>query len=217
MTTATTFISNELESYLESLSADKKHSLQEIFASGSRFGKQEMQISWLQARFLKLILQISQAKKVLEIGTFVGFSASVIADALPIDGSVTTCEINTDHFNQALNNFEKFNLTQKIIPLLGDAKNTILAKQINSTIYDVIFLDGDKENYSFYFENLKNNLKKGGLFIVDNILFKGEVIQNEMSNYARGIVELNNLFKNSDEFFVSHVTLGDGMLLAYKK
>lgn len=216
MSTMTTIITKELEEYLESLSENKKDHLNEIFESGSLFNKKEMQISWLQASLYKLLITLTHSERILEIGTFVGFSAAVAAEAIPKNGEVTTIEIIEDYYKKSIENFNKFSINN-INPKLGDAKEIILRDEIKEEKYDLIFLDGNKENYPFYFHNLKDNLRKGGLFLVDNILFKGEVINSNKSNHAKGISELNELFSASDEFIISHITIGDGLMIAIKK
>lgn len=217
MTTRTTPITSELEAYLESVSIRKDANLENIFESAAIFGKQEMQISWLQTTFLQLLVKMTRAQHVLEIGTFVGFSASVIANALQPNGRVTTCENVEAHYQAAVSNFNEFGFSEKITAKLGDAKQLVLEPDIQNQTFDIVFLDGDKENYPYYFDALKNNLRKGGLFIVDNTLFKGEVVQLSKSGYAKGIEALNRKFFDSDEFDISQITLGDGMLVALKK
>ena len=217
MSIMTTQITKDLENYLEEISINKKEYLNKIFESGNLFQKRDMQISWLESKLYQLLIMLNGSKNILEIGTFVGFSSAIAEDVLAKDAKITTCEIVEEHYNQALKNFKKFNLLEKINPILGDAKKIILSNEIQNQEFDLIFLDGDKENYPFYFFNLKDRLKKGGLFLVDNTLFKGDVINRKKSNYAQGINELNHIFKTSNEFFISHVTIGDGLLIAIKK
>lgn len=217
MSTMTTHITEELENYLENLSINKKEHLNYIYESGSKFNKKEMQISWLESKLYQLLIMLNNAKNILEIGTYVGFSSAIAEDMLPKDAMITTCEIVEEHYNEAIKNFKKFNLLDKINPKLGDAKELIMHNDIQKQTFDIILLDGDKENYPFYYYNLKDNLKSGGLFLVDNTLFKGDVINKNKSHYANGIDELNHIFKNSNEFFISHVTIGDGLLIAIKQ
>jgi len=217
MSIMTTHITNKLENYLENLSIDKKEHLNYIFESGSKFNKKDMQISWLESKLYQLLIMITGAKNILEIGTYVGFSSAIAENVLPKDAKIITCEIVEKYYNEALKNFKKYNLLNKINPILGDAKEIILNKNIQKKKLRTILRDGDKENYPFYYYNLKDTLKKGGLFLVDNTLFKGNVIDKNKSNYAKGIDELNHIFKTSNEFFISQVTIGDGLLIAVKQ
>jgi len=217
MSTMTTDITNDLEQYLELISTKKTNEELEIFNSAKQFGKEDMQISWLQARFYQLLITLTNVNNILEIGTFVGFSATIAAKSLPENGKLISCEIEKKYYEQAVKNINKFNYNNKIEVILGDAKNTILENKISKNIYDLIFIDGGKENYPFYFKNLKNNLRKGGVFLIDNTLFKGEVIAKNKSEHAKKINELNNILAEEDDFMISHITLGDGMLIAIKK
>lgn len=216
MTISTTAISVELEAYLTSISAHKDLDLLRTFESADQFGMKAMQISWLQANFLQLILSLVNPASVLEIGTFVGFSASVIAKAIPAESRVITCEHISSYYDQAVANFSRSGLADKVEPIFGDAKKTVVSSKVQAAMFDLIFLDGDKANYAFYFDALREKLRPGGLFIADNILFKGEVIMRSKSAHATGIARLNDLFAGAEDFQISHLTIGDGMLIARK-
>jgi len=217
MSTMTTIITNEIEEYLNSMSLNKTDEELEIFNSGKKFGKEDMQISWLQARFYQLLINLTNTKNILEIGTFVGFSAAIASKVLPKDGKLISCEIEQKYYEEATKNIKKFHYSDKIEIVLGDAKTTILEDKISNNVYDLIFIDGGKENYPFYFKNLKNNLKRGGIFLIDNTLFKGNATSNNRSKKSNGVHELNKLFTQQDDFQISHITLSDGMLIARKK
>ena len=175
-----------------------------------------MQISWLQASFLQMLVKISGAQNILEIGTYVGFSASVLATATPQIKSVTTCEILPEYHKKASENIIEYGLSNIITPLLGDAKEIITNSQLIEKKVDILFLDGDKENYGYYLDIAISILPPGGLFIADNTLFKGELIGGN-SNYSVGIRKLLEDIKQHPSFDISHVTIGDGMLIARRK
>merc|ERR1711974_444668 len=118
-------------------------------------------------QLLKMLLKISGAKRILEIGTFTGYSAVMMAEALPEDGEVITLEMNLKYQKIAQNHFDKSQAGHKVTMIRGNAQNTI--KELNGT-FDLVYLDGDKLRYSFYFEQVMPFLNSGVLIIADNVL-----------------------------------------------
>lgn len=216
MSTTTTHITPFLENFLIESTHLNEPFLRKIFESGDEFGKKAMQISWLQAAFLQMLIKISDSRNILEVGTYVGFSASVLATASPHVKSVTTCEILPEHHRRATANIEEHGLTDRITMLLGDAKELLSDPSITEQTFDMFFLDGDKENYEHYLNVALSILPPGGLFIVDNTLFKGEIIGG-ISAYSVGIRSLLDSIHQHPAFDVSHITIGDGMLIARRK
>jgi caffeoyl-CoA O-methyltransferase len=216
MTTASTPVTPYLEAFLNDSLHEQSNALKDIFDSGDKFGQKAMQISWLQAAFLQMIVKLADAKCILEVGTYVGFSASVIATASPSVESVTTCEVVEKHYQLAQENILKHALNEKITPLLGDAKQLFRSTKLSSKKFDLFFLDGDKENYDHYLDIALAVLPPGGLFIVDNILFKGELLGGA-SSYSKGIRRLFDDIRRHPCFDLSHITIGDGMLVARRR
>ena len=216
MTTTTTPVTPFLEDFLTASLQKPSPALEMIFNSGDVFGKKAMQISWLQAAFLQMLVKISNAKNILEVGTYVGFSASVFATASPQIESVVTCEIIPEHQQQASSNLMQHGLSDRVVSLLGDAKDLVLSSSLSRRKFDIFFLDGDKENYDHYLSVALTVLPPGGLFVIDNILFKGELIGGS-SGYSIGIRKLLEKIRSHPSFEVSHGTLGDGMLIARRR
>lgn len=216
MTTTTTPVTPFLEDFLKASMPAPLLSVEMIFNSGDLFGKKEMQISWLQAAFLQMLVKISNAKNILEVGTYVGFSASVFATSSPNIESVVTCEIVPEHHKQASLNMIQHGLADKVVTLLGDAKDLVLNNSLAHRKFDIFFLDGDKENYDHYLDVALSVLMPGGLFVIDNTLFKGELIGGS-SSYSNGIRKLFEKMRCHPSFDMSHVTLGDGMLIARRR
>ena len=125
-------------------------------------------------QLLKLLVKISGAKRVLEIGTFTGYSAIMIAEALPIDGEVVTLEMNLKYQKLAQKHFDQSEVGSKIELIKGNAQQTV--KEIDGE-FDLVYLDGDKLRYQYYFENILPKLKSGGLIIADNVLWDGMVLK----------------------------------------
>jgi len=216
MTTSTTPVTPYLERFLARSMPPLSSDLEEIFTSGDEFGKKEMQVSRLQAAFIDMLVKISNAKNIFEVGTYVGFSASVFAKASPQIESVVTCEIVPEFHKKAISNLEIHGLDGVVRPLLGDAKSIVSNLGVSDRKFDIFFLDGDKENYASYVDAAASILSCGGLFIVDNTLFKGEVVGGE-SQYSLGIRSLIERMGDHRMFDFCHVTIGDGMLVARRR
>lgn len=164
-------------------------------------------------RLLKLLVQISNAANVLEIGTFTGYSALCMAEALPSHGRVLTCDIDRNSTAIAEKYFNRSPHGYKISLAIGDALQTI---KTTSTFWDLVFIDADKQNYDRYYEAVLPKLRNGGLIVIDNALFHGEVLAPN-SERAKVIAALND--KISCDARVENVLLPvrDGVNVVRKK
>ena len=133
----------------------------------------QMTTGRIEARFLKLLARIVGAKRILEIGTFAGYSALSMAEALPGDGELITCEIDPEAIAFAKRYFDLSAHGKKITLLEGAALNSL--KSISGP-FDMAFIDADKENYSNYYEAILPMIRSGGLLAVDNVLWSGRVL-----------------------------------------
>lgn len=225
MTILNTKIDNKAEEYLLEKSQYRITDIDAAFNSAYHFDEPYMQISKLQATALQFFIKTCGIKKILEVGTFVGFSAFSMAAVLgEKDSKLVSIEINKDFFDQAETN--KFNFLREnnclfkafenITFINEDAKKTL--RYIDNILPDIdmMFLDGDKENYMFYFDWALNNLKSGAYFIIDNALFKGGVIKGE-GKYSKSIRDMTEKLKESQEFDYFFLPVGDCMLVAKKK
>jgi caffeoyl-CoA O-methyltransferase len=167
----------------------------------------------LCGRFLKMLVQISQARRILEIGTFTGYSALSMAEGLPDDGKLITCDINEDSAKIARKYFAKSPHGHKIELVLQDAMKTI------STLtndYDLVFIDADKGGYKNYYEAALGKLKKGGIIVLDNTLWSSRVLDpKDADDFA--IAAINDLISRDER--VEHVLLPvrDGFHVVRKK
>lgn len=146
----------------------------------------------IEGRLLNMLVKISSAKKILEIGTFTGYSALCMAEALPLDGMLTTCEIDDKTAKIAQKYFSLSPHAHKIKLIIGPAMNTI--DSLNEQ-FDLVFIDADKNNYPNYFSAVKPKVKNGGLIIIDNALWGGEVISPK-DKRAIAIDNLNETILN---------------------
>ena len=157
-------------------------------------------------------------KKILEIGTAVGYSGSMMLLNCP-NSNLTTIEINEQSFNIAKNTFSILNLTDRVNQILGDAKNVI--KELNEK-YDLIFLDGPKGQYVFYYEDLKKLLNKGGYILADNVYFhdlvKGpEFVKHKLRTIVVNLRKFILTIQNDNEVETQILDKGDGIAIIKKK
>jgi predicted O-methyltransferase YrrM len=151
-----------------------------------------MQTDVSEVRFLELIIQATHAKNVLEIGTFRGFGAMHMAKALPDDGQVVTCELLPNYIEQAGKLFATTGLDKKIEIEAGPALDS-LDRMINEKrVFDIIFIDADKENYLNYFKQSLKLIKSGGVIFIDNTLWAGMVTYKNSANKNTEAIKLFN-------------------------
>lgn len=164
-------------------------------------------------RLLAILIKISGAKRVLEVGTFTGYSALTMAEVLPNGGELFTCEYNERYENIARTFFEKSEVGSKITLLMGKALETI--PTIDGT-FDFVFLDADKINYPAYYEMILPRLNRGGLLVIDNVLWAGEVLNPE-SDKARAIDQLSKMIRVDQTVEQVMLTVRDGVTIVHKK
>lgn len=166
----------------------------------------------VEGRFLQFLVKISGAKKILEIGMFTGYSALSMAEALPDDGRLITCDTNERYRAIAERFFNKSPHGKKIEVKMGPALETL--KNLD-TIFDLVFLDADKDSYPEYYEAIFPLLRVGGILVVDNVLWSGEVLQPK-DRKAKSIDRLNKNLCNDDRVENILLTVRDGINLVRK-
>ena len=167
----------------------------------------------VEGRLLNMLVKLTQAKYCVEVGTFTGYSALSIAEALPAEGKLITCEMRQRHANIAQKYFNLSPHGNKIELKLGKAIATL---KIISGPIDFCFIDADKLNYQNYYNLLLPKLKSGGICIFDNALYNGEVL-NPISKDAKIIHALNTHIKHDPLVEQVLLTERDGILLVRKK
>lgn len=179
----------------------------------------QMQISPEQGQFMALLLQLMQAKKVLEIGTFTGYSAIVMAQVLPDDGKLITCDVSRESTAIAEQFWAQAGLAHKISLRLQPALETLdqLLAQGQGETFDFIFIDADKTNYLSYYQRAYQLVRPGGLIAIDNVLWSGDVadpnIQDKQTNAIR---DLNEYIFRDERVVISLVPVSDGLTLALR-
>ena len=162
---------------------------------------------------LQLLIKITGAKNILEIGMFTGYSTLKMAEALPEDGEIHTCELMEKHVKTAENWFKKSNDGYKIVIHQGKAINQLDTFKIGS--FDLIFIDADKINYPEYYRRSTALLKVGGISVLDNMLWNGEVL-NPKDDNAKALRETAELIKNNHRLESLLLPVRDGILI-YRK
>lgn len=169
----------------------------------------------LENATLKLLLKISNAKNVLEVGTFVGYSALSMAEALPDDGKITTLDVNDDFVSLAKEVWAETEAGKKIELVLGPALDYMTE---TSQKFDMIFIDADKVNYINYFNRGLELLNEGGIIAIDNALWGGRVLEdNPEEESTKTIKTLNKLVSDREDLQSVLLPVRDGLHLVIKK
>ena len=173
----------------------------------------EMLTGRLEGGFLRLMVKAFQARRIVEIGMFTGYSALSMAEALPDDGKLITCEVNPEAEAIARRYFRESPHGDKIEIRMGPALQTL---ETLEGPFDFAFIDADKENYPSYYELCLERLRAGGAIAVDNVLWSGRVLDPQ-DKETRAIATLNERVSKDDR--VDHVllTIRDGVMLVIKK
>ena len=211
-------INSELEKYIEDLSYNLHPIQQEIIKYNDSLGDiKRMQISVSQCHFLHLITRVSKIKSVLEIGTFTGLSTLSIALALPDDGNLIALDKNESTNKVAVDFFKKANLGNKIKTNIKPALDSLNELKKNDKIFDMVFIDADKENYKNYYDNSLDLINKDGLIIIDNVLWHGDVVDKTKNDKLTNIIrDFNSYVKNDKKTEQIILPLGDGFTVCRK-
>ena len=211
-------INEKVISYIENLSKELHPVQKEIIAYNETLGEiKKMQIAVSQCHFLELITKISKAKKILEIGTFTGLSSLSMSLALPDDGSLISLDKNIKTNNIALEFFKKANQDKKIKTIIKPALESLKEFIKDDFSFDIIFIDADKGNYQNYYDGVIDLVKKNGLIIVDNVLWHGEVADENNNDKLTNIIrDFNKYVQNDNKTEQVIIPLGDGLTVCRK-
>ena len=204
-------ITEKLETYINNFSLKLNPIQQEIIDYNNTLGDvKRMQVATSQCHFLHLIIKTSNIKTVLEIGTFTGLSALSIALALPDDGKLTALDKDEETNKIAVRFFKKANQDNKIQTIVKPALDSL--EELKNLKFDMVFIDADKINYKEYYEKSLNLLDKSGLIIIDNVLWHGEVAdEDNLDKFTVNMRDFNDYIANDKRVEQIIVPLGDGM------
>ncbi len=206
-------INREIADYTESFTSEESKILKELVRASERELEYTDMLSGPQVgALLKMLVQISGATRILEIGTFTGYSAIWMADALPDDGTLITLEMNERYRDISKPFFEREEYRKKIKQKMGNALEVIPTL---SGKFNLIFLDADKISYPTYYEMLKPKLKLGGIFVIDNMLWGGDVLRPK-DEKSRAIHKLSKIIRDDKDVDQVMIPLRDGITIVRK-
>ena len=215
-----TVLTAELHRYLQEVSLREPALLARLREETARRGDAGMQISPEQGQFMALLIELIGAKRVLEIGTFTGYSALAMALALPPDGRTIACDVEPETTKVARRYWAEAGVAEKIDLRLAPALETLdrLLAEGAAGSFDFAFIDADKENYEAYYERCLTLLRQGGLLAVDNVLWNGRVADPAARDPdTEAIRTLNLRLREDPRISLSLVPISDGLSLARKR
>lgn len=168
----------------------------------------------VQGQFLKLISQIHKPTNILEIGTFTGYSALCLAQGLSENGKIITIDINEELYDMANSFFLKSGFINQIEYKIGDAKSIIPNL---GEIFDIVFIDADKQNYSLYYDLVFDKVRAGGLILADNVLWSGRVIDTNPNKDTKALIDFNEKINKDNRVENIILSIRDGIMMIRKK
>ena len=212
-------INEDLIKYLQDLGYRKDVVVDELEKETKALGKvAQMQIAKEQGQFLEIIVKISKSKSCLEIGRFTGLSTLYMARGLPSDGKIVTVDNSEEFLSLAKKYWDKDGLTSKIESIIGAGTEVMQSLIDRQHIFDLIFIDADKNNYPNYYELSLSLIPTNGIIIIDNMLWHGDVADNSKNDsQTKNIRDLNHKINNDERVEFSLLPLSDGLSFIRKK
>ena len=179
-----------------------------------------------QGQFMRMLVQMTGASRILELGTFTGYSAICLASDLPEDGHLDTLELNDELEDLILEGFERAGLSEKISLHIGDCKETLRSirsemgpEPAPEKLYDIVYMDANKREYCEYYELVFDMVRPGGLILADNVLWDGKVCQDPLpqDKQTLGIARFNDLIRDDRRVESVILPLRDGLNVIRKK
>src|SRR5258708_10515176 len=212
--------SESLLDYVRQVSLRDDEILRELRTTTARLpAGQAMQVMAEEGQLLGLLVALTAARTVLEIGTYTGYSTLCMARALPVGGRLITCDITNRWSPISVDHWKRAGVADRIDLRLGDAAEMIpsLLAELGPGGVDFAFIDADKRNYRTYYEGALELLRPGGLIVLDNTLFFGRVADPEATDPDTvAIRELNQMLKDDSRVEISLLVMADGITLARK-
>jgi predicted O-methyltransferase YrrM len=220
MGTRRLIVTDEIHQYILEHSLREPRILARLRAETSKLPYATMQIGSEQGQFMALLAKLIDAKRCIEIGVFTGYSALVVALALPPDGKIVACDVNEEWTSIARRYWREAGVEQKIDlrlqPALKTLDELITAGQVGT--YDYAFIDADKPNYDAYYERVLQLLRPNGLFLIDNVLWSGRVADPKANDpETTAFKKLNEKLHKDERVEVSLLGIGDGVTIGRKR
>lgn len=211
------FLPEELDSYIVKHSEQEPELLQQLTRETYQKILQPIMLSGpYQGRVLSMISKLINPKSILELGTFTGYSTLCLAEGLPHNGKIHTIDINEELVDFQRKYFDKSGFGNQIVQHTGNAIDIIPKLD---DMFDLVFIDADKPNYSKYFHLIIDKIKSGGIILSDNVLWHGKVVKpvNEKDISTKAVVEYNTLLKNDKRIETVLLPIRDGLTISRKK
>jgi len=219
MTRRTLALTDELHAYLLEVSLREHPVLRRLREETGRMERAQMQISPEQGQLMAVLVRLMGARRVLEVGTFTGYSALVVALALPVGGRVVACDVSEEWTAIARRFWREARVEDRVDLRLGPALETLARLQDEGAArtFDFAFIDADKENLDAYYEAALRLLRPGGLVAIDNTLWSGRVADAAVDDAETLVIRaLNAKIQRDPRVLPSLLPLGDGLTLALK-
>jgi predicted O-methyltransferase YrrM len=219
MTKQTWGLDASLYDYYQAITFREPEILKELRQATSQLPMANMQIAPEQGQFMALLVQLTGARKILEIGVFTGYSSLAMALALPPQGRILGCEISAEYAAIARQFWQKAGVSEKIDVLLGPAVTSLeqLLANGEQESFDLAFIDANKSDYDQYYELSLQLVRPGGLILIDNVLWYGKVADETVQDKAtQSIRHLNAKLHQDPRISLCLVPIGDGLTLALK-
>lgn len=218
MSLKTTLVTEAIDNYLQSKFSAEDEALARVLKTAEVKGMPSIHISGHQAKFLQFILKSINAKNVLEIGSLAGYSAISMASALPEDGKLIAVELNPDYADLIRKNAEQAGLSHKIEVVCDNARSYVEKAKFEQQL-DFVFVDADKPGYYHYLKSLTPHIRRGGIFAADNAFAFGYLLDTAPERDPediKSIKSFNEAFLADENFFVTLVPIGDGLIMGYR-
>lgn len=208
------FLDKAIAEYCESVSADEPALLKKISRdTHANVLMPRMLSGHLQGRLLSMISKMCKPSKILEIGTYTGYSALCLAEGLRENGKLITIDINEELEDRVRHYFQESSYSNSIAYQIGDARKII--PQLNMS-FDLVFIDADKESYSTYFDLVIDKVPSGGYILADNVLWSGKVLDAKPDKDTRAIVAFNLKIQNDSRVENLLLPVRDGIMVMRK-
>lgn len=220
MSNATLGLPADLHAYMLEVGAREPAILRELRDETATLPEHDMQIAPEQGALMALLVELTGARRCIEVGTFTGYSSTRVALALPPEGSVVCCDISREWTDVARRFWERAGVADKMELRLGPALDTLdaLITEGQAETFDFAFLDADKVSYPEYSDRLLTLLRPGGLLAIDNVFWGGQITDAESTDASvRGIRRMNQALADDSRVSLAMVPIADGLTLARKR
>ena len=210
-------VADEIENYIDAHTSEEGEILQQLHRKTFTDVLMPQMLSGkVQGQFLQMISHMLRPKRILEIGTFTGYAAICLAAGLQEEGKLFTIDINEELEGIVKSHLEKAGLQNKIVPIIGNAADEI--PKLNE-LFDLVFIDADKQNYSLYYDLVFDKVRPGGFILADNVLWSGKITmpEDEMDKETLALHQFNQFVQQDERVENVLLPIRDGLMMVRKK